>query len=211
MRQVVLQPHRDRRRAAQLVRIRNVEPVVAQHPQQGFGRARGRDGVAVARDRMGDRVGGLDIHGHELDGRIHALGGEQAPRQGVVEGLVQLGIDQAVQQRGVGLAYVQPQRAGAHVLACAAAQGIHGLGDAVVIQADAFDGVLPGTGPVTRFKAQPRPLRDGRKARVVVLEAIADQQRQRCGQRTGIRSIGGSHSSHRRDQRSPYDSRRCLG
>ncbi|KAG1392199.1 hypothetical protein G6F59_014664 [Rhizopus arrhizus] len=156
MGQIVLQAHRDRRRAAQLVGIGNVEAVVGQHPLQRLHRPRGRDRVGMPCDRMGDGIGRFNVEGDELQRRVHATGGEQAPRQGVVEGLVQLGIDQLLQQGAVARVHLQPQRARADRLTGEATQGIHLLGDAQVVQGDALDGILAGAGPVALLEALPR-------------------------------------------------------
>ncbi|MNV18503.1 hypothetical protein D3C71_1093290 [compost metagenome] len=194
MRQVVLQAHGDGRRAAQLVGIGHLETVVAEYPHERLCRPGGREGVAVPRDRVGDGIGGLHVHGHELDRRIHALGGEQAPGQGVVEGLVQLGVDQPVQQQRIGVAYLQPQRARADGLTGRAPQCIHGLRDALVVQPDAFDRIGACTGPVAGFESVPGAPGNGGKARVIVLEAITDQDRQRGGQGVMTRGVGGNHA-----------------
>ncbi len=117
----------------------------------------------------------------ELQRRVHAPGSEQAPRQRVVEGLVQLGVDQALQQRAVAGVHPQPQRALADRLTGKAAQRIHLLGDAQVVQGDALDRILSRTGPVALLEALPRPRGDRRKAGVVLLETVADGYRDaRC-------------------------------
>jgi hypothetical protein len=108
MREVVLQAHGDGGGAAQAVPVRCVEAVVGQHALEGLGRVRLGNGVDVARDRMGDGVGRFDVDRHELDRIVHATGGEQPPGQGVVEGLVQLAVDQPFDQRGEGCAYLHP-------------------------------------------------------------------------------------------------------
>lgn len=88
--EIVEQAHRDRRCTAGAMRIRNVEGIIAEHAHQHVGQPAGRDRIGMPCDRHRDRIGRLDIQRDELDLRIHAVGAEVTPGQGIVEGLVQL-------------------------------------------------------------------------------------------------------------------------
>ena len=75
------------------VRIRHVEGVVLEQAVEAVGQ-RIADRVAVSRHRMGDAIGRFDAQRDEFDVGIDAAGLEEAPRQRVVVGLVQLGVEQ---------------------------------------------------------------------------------------------------------------------
>ncbi|MNV80956.1 hypothetical protein D3C71_1745910 [compost metagenome] len=128
----------------------------------------------MSRDGMGDGVGRLHIHRHELDRPVYATGREQPACQRVVEGLVQLGVDQSGQQRGIRRANLQPQRALTHTLTDCAAQGIDGLGDALVIQRDALHGISPCLRPVLGLETGPGTSADLGEGKVIGLEAFGD-------------------------------------
>ncbi len=113
----------------------------------------------MPRDGMGDRIGRLDVESDEFQRRVHAAGGEQAPRQCVVERLVQLGVNQALQQRAVPRVHLQPQRTLADRVTGEPTQRIHLLGDAQVVQGDALDRILPRTGPVALLESAAVPAR----------------------------------------------------
>lgn len=188
MGEVILKSHRNGCRTAQLMHVGNAEAVVGEHPLQRLHRPRRRNRVGMPCDRMGDGIGGFDIEGDELQRRIHAAGGEHAPRQRVVEGLVQLGVDQPQQQRAVLRMHLQPERTLADRLAGKAAQCIHLLGDAQVVQHNALDRILPGTGPVALLEALPRTGGHARESSMVILEAIADGHRDaRCQLGSNVR------------------------
>jgi hypothetical protein len=127
-------------------------------------------------------VGGLDVQGHEFHRRVHAAGLEEAPGQRVVEGLVQLAVDQAVDQLLVAAADRRPQRAVMGVLLQGRFQPQHALGDALVVQFDALHRVLARGRPVARLEAQFGAPGDVGEARVVVGEGVTDDVRQSlCG------------------------------
>ncbi len=124
---------------------------------------------------MGDRVGRFDVHRDELDRRIHAAGLEEAPGQRVVEGLVQLAVDQIRDEPVIAVAHRRPQRAVMRVIQQRRLQAQRALGDAFVVQLDALHRVTARTGPVHGFEAAARPLRDLGEARVVVRKGVVDE------------------------------------
>ena len=107
MREPAFQIQRQRRSVAAAVGVGHLERNVLEQTVEAVGE-RVADRVAVARDRMRDAVGGLDAQRHELDVGIDAAGLEEAPRQRVVVGLVQLAIEQTANRLFEGRLDAQP-------------------------------------------------------------------------------------------------------
>ncbi|MNV17036.1 hypothetical protein D3C71_1078140 [compost metagenome] len=143
---------------------------------------------------MSDGVGRLDIQRHELDAVIHAVGAEQASRQRIVEGLVQLAVDATGDQRIEAGLHVSPQRLRRHLLAEQFLQLLTAARDASVVKLGAFHRVAFRTGPVACLETFARAPSDVGKTLVVALEAFSDAGGDALGQ---CRRNGGC--AHRRD------------
>jgi len=131
---------------------------------------------------MGDGVGGLDIQRHEFDAVIHAVGGEQAPGQGVVERLVQLTIDTAIDQGGEIAFDLRPEQPGIARAGQQLLQPCTALAHAEVIQFNTRDCVGFGGGPITVLEALAGTPADLGEAMVVILEALRDATGKAGGQ-----------------------------
>ncbi len=131
------------------------------------------DRIAVARDRMRDAVGRIDVERDEFGLRVDAADAEEAPRQRVEPGLVQLLVEQSGDRRRVGVAHRAPERAIGRRRAEHAFDALDHFADAVVVELDAFARIVLRAFPVARLEAPLRALRDRGKARVVVGEARA--------------------------------------
>jgi len=135
------------------------------------------DGIAVARDRMRDAVGRIDVEGDELGLRVDAADAEEAPRQRVEPGLVQLLVEQTGNRGRVGVAHRAPERTVAWHRTEHALDALDHLADAIVVQLDALARVVLRAFPVARLEAALRALRDRGKTRVVVGEPGAQLTR----------------------------------
>ncbi len=179
--QVLLQPHRDPGRATGAVRVRHRERVVAEHAHEGVDQAFFGHRIAVARHRMGDGVGRLDVEGDEFDRRIHAAGLEEAPGEGIEESLVQLAVEQRRDRFRVGGMHRRPQRAIAVAFAQARFQRVAGFGNAAVVQLDALERVVACAAPVAALEPVLGATGDRGEAGVVVGEGVADLAGDGCG------------------------------
>ena len=162
----------DAHRAQAGVRVRRAEPVVVED-LLADARQIAPDRIAVARDRMRDAVGRIDVEGDELGLRVDAADAEEAPRQRVEPGLVQLLVEQTGNRRRVGVAHRAPERAIGRRCAEHAFDALDHFADAVVVQLDALARVVLRAFPVARFETALRAFGNRGKARVVVGEAGA--------------------------------------
>jgi hypothetical protein len=133
--------------------------------------------VAVARDRVGDAIGRVDVEGDEFDAGVDPADAEEPPRQGVEPGHVQLLVEQPCDRCGVGVAHRAPERAIAWRGAEHALDALDHLADAAFVQLDALAGVVLRAMPVARLEAALRAPRDRTEARVIVGEAGAQLAR----------------------------------
>lgn len=126
----------------------------------------------MARHRHSDGIGGFDIQRDEFDLGIDAVGAEVAPGQGVVEGLVQLLIDQPAQQCGVVIAGAHPQRAIVRLAQQHGTQARHAFGNVVVVKRDTCHCVVARTAPIARFEPLLGTCGNRGKVCVIVLEGF---------------------------------------
>ena len=174
--QLLLDTLRQLARAVLRIGIGHGERIVVEHARERRGEI-ARHRIAATRDRMGDAIRGRDRQRHELDRRIHAAGREEAARERVEEGLVQLLVEQAGDQLGVARMDARPQRLVLRLRFKLGGQPCAGGSHAAVVELDALDRVRARAQPVALLEAPPRALGDRAEVAVVALKGIADGSR----------------------------------